>query len=117
MSELALRMPSNYVEIDRAEMEYVDGGLYISNSNLYGILGSVLVSGSIATISGSLGAIELALSVICPPIAIGLAIGGAFFFADLPGAIYDAGMQGKGINFGIKYTWFGAPYQLKCDVQ
>ena len=36
MSNLVL--PSNYVEIENEEMEYVDGGYYISNSTLKGIV-------------------------------------------------------------------------------
>ena len=35
MSNLVL--PSNYVEIENEEMEYVDGGYYISNSTLKGL--------------------------------------------------------------------------------
>ncbi|NLN42087.1 MAG: hypothetical protein GX160_08925, partial [Clostridiales bacterium] len=34
MSTMALQMPCSYVDIDRDEMEYVDGGIYISNSDL-----------------------------------------------------------------------------------
>ena len=36
--EYALQLPNNYVDVDREEMEYVDGGdIYISNSTLNGI--------------------------------------------------------------------------------
>lgn len=117
MSTIVLQLPNSYVEVERDEMEYVDGGIYVSNSGLYGILGAAVMTGSLSYIAATLGYVEAALSVFCPPVAIGLAIGGAWFFADLPQAIRDAAIQGKGIDFGVKYTSFGAPYQLDCDVR
>jgi hypothetical protein len=35
----------------------------------------------------------------------------------VPEAIADAILQHKGIDFGIKKTWFGMPYDLDLDVK
>lgn len=36
--EYALQLPNNYVEIDRDEMEYVDGGWFLSNKFMAGAI-------------------------------------------------------------------------------
>ncbi|UZW15572.1 hypothetical protein OSC52_06960 [Clostridium pasteurianum] len=51
MSELALQMPSNYVDIEREEMEYVDGGGRICSVQTAGYW----IDGAIIAISWALG--------------------------------------------------------------
>lgn len=60
MNGLVLQMPSNYVDIERGEMEYVDGGNwsgYTFAHNLYGYITSHGLSRALAYSGVTLGAI------------------------------------------------------------
>ncbi|MDB1934047.1 hypothetical protein PMY12_08630 [Clostridium tertium] len=40
--DYALQLPSSYVDIDREEMEYLDGGAFISNKFMAGIIDTAI---------------------------------------------------------------------------
>ncbi|SUY48067.1 Uncharacterised protein [Clostridium putrefaciens] len=48
MSSYALQLPNNYVEIEREEMEYVDGGAGFLYDVAVSTLGSICAAGAIA---------------------------------------------------------------------
>ena len=67
MSEILL--PANYVNIENDEMEYVDGGVYLDNATIHGIVMSVIGVGavtatSVAVIQAGIYAIAGAISTI-----------------------------------------------------
>ena len=128
-----LALPTSYVEVDNEEMEYVDGGYYISNSTLKSVtkgaflaiginpIGStlaglgiwkvytLLVAGA-ASISGRLGS-------LAGPIGIAVSILGVAAVAGIGYTLADALIQGKGIDIGVKKTFFGMPYGLDVSVR
>jgi len=102
MSNLVL--PANCVEIENEEMEYVDGGVYISNSTLKQIVfaGVGASAGvSVAAIQGSIYAIAAAMASAVP--ALGWVTGAAL--AAVAGSFAVAAAQaisrGKGIQVGV----------------
>ncbi|MED3180485.1 hypothetical protein [Bacillus thuringiensis] len=104
MSNLVL--PSNYVEIENEEMEYVDGGYYISNSTLKGIV----FSGVGATTGVSVVAIEAGIYGIAAAMASAVpALGwvtGAVLAANATNfalAATQAISRGKGIDVGVGF--------------
>jgi|BioPla2DNA2_1021312.scaffolds.fasta_scaffold168173_1 hypothetical protein len=54
MSTIALQLPSSFVDIDRDEMEYVDGGIYISNSTLCTFFKTTFVAVGINSVGATL---------------------------------------------------------------
>ena len=54
MSTIALQLPSSFVDIDRDEMEYVDGGIYISNSTLCTFFKATFVAAGINPVGATL---------------------------------------------------------------
>jgi hypothetical protein len=128
---MALQLPMNYVDVEREEMEYVDGGVYIPYSGVRAIalacgidpVGSVLVGlgyyritamfaaglsralGELGDLGGPIGAV------------IGFAIGGLGAVA-IGGDFADALIQGEGIDFSLKYTaWGHIPYGVNVSVE
>jgi hypothetical protein len=51
---MALQMPCSYVDVDRDEMEYVDGGIYISNSTLCTFFKTTFVAVGINSVGATL---------------------------------------------------------------
>lgn len=51
--EYALQLPSSYVDIDREEMEYIDGGAWNSVSNIGFAIDAIIWAGGIVT--GTIG--------------------------------------------------------------
>ena len=118
------------MDIDREEMEYVDGGFYISNSALKSVvaacafnpipaviiaIGYAKASALIVAAATSIGA---RLGSLGGP--IGTAVGGIIAGAlglGASGTIVHALVQGKGINIGLSYTSFGVPYWVDISVQ
>ncbi|MGE1026944.1 hypothetical protein ACQGS6_23725 [Bacillus sp. GMs2/2] len=104
MSNLVL--PSNYVEIENEEMEYVDGGYYISNSTLKGIV----FSGVGASAGVSVAAIEAGIYGIAASLASAVpALGwvtGAVLAANATNFAITATRaiaSGKGMDIGVGF--------------
>ncbi|HDT6579418.1 TPA: hypothetical protein QFT23_005712 [Bacillus cereus] len=102
MSNLVL--PSNYVEIESEEMEYVDGGYYISNSDLKGIVFSAVGAGaSVAAIEAGIYGIAAGLAAAVPGLGwlTGTVLGAnaANFAINATRAI----ASGKGIDIGVGF--------------
>jgi hypothetical protein len=134
MTELTLAgngmvMPSNYVEIDREEMTYIEGGVYISNSILKGVICAIAVNplpavliglgvskfismmaAGIASIAARFAAINTILGVAIGITGIGAVLGMGY-------KVFDALVQRKGIDIGIKKTSWGMAYGLDVDVR
>ena len=125
-----LVVPEGFVELDREEMTYVDGGFYISNSQIINIL-AVCGLNPIATTIIGIGIYKLAQTITLQGAKLGSWIGG--FIGGLIGKavgaliglaavgsvalkIADALIQGKGINVDWKKTWFGMPYWVDLSV-
>lgn len=109
-------MPTSYVDIDRDEMEYVDGGFYISNRNLKSVLTAcalnpvattlfalgywkavTLVSAKFGLLCGKLGSFAGPAGTL-----VGLVFG-AFTAGSVAVSVVDALWAGKGLKFG--FTW------------
>jgi len=82
--EYALQMPINYVEVDRDEMEYVDGGYYVDFSKDYlqylvdGMLvvfGGVALAGGITSALRKFGLSAVANKICAVAIAAGMYVG------------------------------------------
>jgi len=109
---------------------FLRGGIYISNNTIKNVLiacalnpiPAVLIGIGIykvCAILASAGAkIGAAIGGIAGPIGsiIGALLGIAGFGA-LAYPFVDAVIQGKGVNIGLKYTWFGMPYGLDISVR
>jgi hypothetical protein len=117
MSTLAL--PKNYVEIEQEEMMYLDGGIYLSYSKLVGMTGAVATMGVGEVYAICAGATTVIRTLLCtiPIVGWAVAAAGVWLLRGVPEAIADAILQHKGIDFGIKKTWFGMPYDLDLDVK
>ena len=102
MSNLVL--PSNYVEIGNEEMEYIDGGYYISNSSLKGIVFSAVGTGaSVAAIEAGIYAIAAGLASTVP--ALGW-VTGAVLGANAANFAITATRaiaSGKGMDIGVGF--------------
>ncbi|MHA2890531.1 hypothetical protein [Bacillus cereus] len=102
MSNLVL--PSNYVEIESEEMEYVDGGYYISNSDLKGIVFSAVGAGaSVAAIEAGIYGIAAGLAATVP--ALGW-VTGAVLGANAANFAITATRaiaSGKGMDIGVGF--------------
>ncbi len=128
----ALVMPSSYVLMDEEEMTYVEGGVYISNSTLRNVtyacffaaainpIGATLIglgvhkiytilAAGVAKIAAKLGAVSRVLGIVFGVIGVAAVLGMGYNIA-------DALIQGKGINIGVKKTWFGMPYGIDVSV-
>lgn len=119
-------LPRHHQEIEQEEMMYLDGGFYVSNSQLKGVLIAVGMNPM-----GAVSAAVLAAGIKRAGTAIGLRIGllggpvGAAFGTILGFAvsgfaastIAHALIQGKGINVGLNYTSWGMPYSVSISVK
>ena len=128
-----LVLPKNCIELDREEMSYVDGGLYISNSvcmAITGFCGLITTTAAGIVCAASIGGVNLLTSSVIFLKSIGAKIMGAIgaFCAANPWAIpilafvatwaicnkdnflmlganiVQAAMNGKGVDCGIR--WF-----------
>ncbi len=104
MSTMALKLPSSFVDVEREEMEYIDGGISWSSAEalVYGAIGYAVsrivgraISGSvIGEVCDSIGgwfagAIDTAvLAVWYNPVAAGVAVAG------LIATVYSVGHWG-----------------------
>ena len=77
MSEMVLRMPSSYVDVESDEMEYIDGGGAFYSS-VYGLGGLLLTMGALAWSVGSFHGINKMASN-----GLLMAIGGAALVGSL----------------------------------
>ncbi len=128
-----LIMPSNYEELNREEMTYVDGGsVYISNSTLVSVCQVVfgcIAFNPIGTVLAAIG-ISKAYTMLCAGVTkiaakigifskilgVAFAIMGIMTIKDVGLVMIDALLQGKGVEIKVKTTWFGLPYGLEGDV-
>lgn len=115
----AIQMPASYVLMDNEEMEYLDGGLYLSNSDLKNMLCVIGTSAtSIATITSAVKCsawfVAAKLGALLGP--IGWAVCGtlaawvgkqAYTFAE---RTFCALAKRKGVDFKIGWKWGCVPY-------
>ena len=102
-----LALPTSYVDVDNEEMEYVDGGVYISNGTLKAALVSAGVFGAI-----NIPAIQTACYLVAGTLAtsvpgLGWLTGGllcAYSGAFAVNAFY-AIREGKGVNIRLSFPW------------
>jgi len=100
-----LQLPSSYVDVDRDEMEYVDGGGTItfkigSNSFIIGALatvGTALTAAKVTTVLASLG-IAIATAIELGTYGMGTLIAGAFLIKW--GAVIPT-LAGFAVGYGI----------------
>ena len=126
-----LVMPTSCVELDSEEMSYVDGGFYVSNSKLWNILAVCGLNPIGATLIG-LGVYKLAALISALGAKLGAKIGGVIggFVGSAVGTPLGAGalaaialkyadalIQGKGLDFSWKKTFFGIPYWVDVSVK
>ena len=128
-----LVMPNNCVVMSNNEMEYLEGGIYISNSTLLNGCKAVFLSVGINPVGSTLVAlgvwkvytilvagaasISAKLGALSGPLGIALGILGVGAIAGIGYTLADALIQGKGIDIGIKKTSFGMPYGLDVQVK
>lgn len=128
----ALVMPSNYAVMEEEEMTYVEGGVYLSNETLCTIgkvifystalnpIGTVLVGLGIhkayKMLCAGVGKIAAKIGAFSKVLAVAFAIVGFVSISDIGLDLIDALIQGKGIEIGIKRTWFGMPYGFDASV-
>lgn len=111
---LELKLPTNFVEVESNEMEYIDGGYYLSYHDVVGIVQAVGLSGATVTVgalAGELGATG-AVAAMIPGVgwaAAGVIAANATAFA---WACVNAIARKKGIDVHI-----GLPTGLSFDVQ
>lgn len=128
-----LVMPSNYTVVNSNEMEYVDGGAYISNRSLWSCckaafycvafnpVGSTLVAIGVykayALLAAGIGKVAATLGAFSRVLGIAFGIIGGGALLGFGYDIIDALIQGKGINIGVKKTRWGMPYGIDVDVK
>ncbi|SUY48071.1 Uncharacterised protein [Clostridium putrefaciens] len=116
MSSYALQLPNNYVEIEREEMEYVDGGAYLSNAGLRSVLLACALNPVGATILGlaywkAVSFVTAKFTLLCAKLGsvggiAGSIIGavvGAYAAGSVAISVVDALYSGQGLDFG--FTW------------
>lgn len=126
----ALVMPSNYAIVNDNEMEYVDGGFYISYNTIRAVvltacinpIGATLVgiacyklAGYITAKAAILGAKIGALGgplVSAISGAVSAVIGGAAAFT-----IARAVIEKKGIGVDLVYSRWGIPYWIDINIR
>jgi len=112
MSEMVLRLPNTYVEIDREEMEYVDGGwgVYYSHSQISSMIsamGFANRTNNVTLVAALTPVIPLAFAwvnalPIGGQIVFGFICGSAAYVASKVAYAYFAGY---GVRFDL--TWTG----------
>lgn len=104
--EYSLQLPSSYVDIDREEMEYIDGGLYLSNNDLKAVLITAGVTGvTVAAVQASCYAIAASIAVSIP--GAGWITGGllAAYSAAFAVTAVQAIYEGKGVAIRLSFPW------------
>lgn len=124
-------LPRTHVMLEQEEMMYLDGGFYVSNSQLKNALKGTAVASMINPLA-PVGVAVLASAIKKSGTAIGAKLGllggpkGAAFGAIIGFAvsgfaastIAHALIQGKGIQFGLNYTaWGNIPYSVSVSVR
>lgn len=119
MSTMTLELPMNYVEVERDEMEYVDGGFYyMTNADVVGFVSTFIsVGGGVTLASVGLLTADItgATALIAASIpGIGWAAAGliAANAAQFAYACINAIMEGKGVDIS-----FGFPTGLRFSVK
>ncbi len=114
--EYALQLPNSYVDVDRDEMEYVDGGFYYMDYyEVVGLVQAVGLSGAtvtVASLTGALGGATGLVAALIPGIgwaAAGVIAANAGAFA---WACVNAIIERKGVDIS-----FGLPTGLKFTVK
>jgi hypothetical protein len=114
--EYALQLPNSYVEVDKDEMEYVDGGFYYMDYNaVVGLVQAVGLSSATVTVGAlvsAVGGAQMAISLAIPGIgwaAAGIIAANATLFA---AACVNAIGERKGIDISL-----GFPAGLKFTVK
>jgi len=109
-------MPTSYVDIDRDEMEYVDGGFYYMDYyDVCGLVSAVGLSGAavtVAALAGQLGGMTALIATAIPGIgwvAAGIIAANSTAFA---WACVNAIAERKGVDIS-----FGFPTGLKFTVK
>lgn len=116
MNTMTLKMPNSFVDVDREEMEYVDGGLYITNAQIRNTVSAFGFANK-----STVGGLAAALTPIIP-IALSwvnaLPIGGQILFVAICGATAAVAYQfayayfnKKGVN--ITTGRLGLYFQVK----
>lgn len=119
MSELALRLPMNYVEVDRDEMEYVDGGYYLSHNTCLAIDFAIGASasegiGAVASLVGAAAAyVGTVIAASIPAIGWIIGIGITALVLNqawsIASALVTDLVHGNGIDIGLGW-YFATPY-------
>ena len=118
-----LVMPSHYVELDREEMSYVEGGLSLSSEGLYLSYDDIMVFSVVAgTNMYALATIMSAATAWICSTGIGAVLWGLFSVSSCYIAIQalSAFSQGKGLMISVEFAkiWFlsipcGLNFQVK----
>ena len=126
----ALKFPSNYVMMDSEEMEYVDGGFYISYNTIKAVVVTACLNPVGATLVG-LGLAALTRYIVGGAAVLGAKIGSlggplvaavsAVFSAVIglgaASTIAHALIQRKGIGVDLVYSRWGVPYWVNINVR
>jgi hypothetical protein len=99
MSEMILRLPSSYVDVERDEMEYVDGGFSMTTSKVFGIpvLANLHFSnGDLWALSVGGAGVAALLAVWCPEPLISKIVASALIAAAM--GVGVAASYGKQLN-------------------
>jgi len=103
---MALKLPNSYVDVDRDEMEYVDGGFYVTNTQLKSVIFAAGASGvSVAAIQGAAYGIGAIMATTIP--GLGWITGGlllTYAGAFALNAAY-AIKENKGMNIRLTIPW------------
>lgn len=101
-----LILPNNYTHIESNELEYVDGGVFVSNNQLSAICFAGGASGlSAAAITASVDGIAATIATTIP--GLGWVTGGVLvlYGAKFGVAAAQALAQGKGLEISLGYPW------------
>lgn len=126
----AMVMPSNYAVVSNDEMEYVDGGFYISYNSIKSVVLACCLNPIGATLIG-IGLYKLAGLITAKAAILGAKIGalGGPVVAAISGAvsaviggaaawtIARAVIEKKGIGVDLVYSRWGIPYWVEINVR
>ncbi len=119
MSTMALQLPSSFVDVEREEMEYVDGGYYLSHSQcqyIDGMIGTAAtmgIAGIAACVDASSAAVAGAIAAAIPGVGTVVAVLGAVYIANqawnIASALFTDMVHQRGIDIGVGW-YFAVPY-------
>ena len=126
----AMVMPSSYAIISNDEMEYVDGGFYISYNSIKNVVLACCLNPIGATLVG-IGLYKLAGLITAKAAILGAKLGAfggpvvslisgaisAVIGAAAAGTIAHALIQKKGIGIDLVYSRWGIPYWVEINVR